>query len=361
MARGILSQPLIGRVGTRAGARPAPSLLFDGIVAALGGWFVLGVFIDGWAHQHVPQLETFFTPWHAILYSGFMAMAAVIAIRAAQNLLKGYTPPRVLPVGYELSLLGIVLFMIGGVGDLIWHTLFGIEVNVEALLSPTHLLLALGGILTITGPLRAAWHRRELPRSFAAHLPMLLSVLYMFSLLAFFTQYAHPFGETLAAQGRAQGFDNQALGVTSILLQSAILMGFVLLIVRRFKLPFGSLTLILTLNTALITLMRDRASTDPAIATGALPMIGVALLAGLVGDLLIARLDPSVERPVAFRVFAFVFPFVLYALYFAAIALLGGGIGWTIHLWAGAIVLAGVVGLLLSYAFIPPQVELDTD
>ncbi len=361
MARGTLTHPMMGRVGTRAGERPAPSLLFDGVVAALGGWFVAGVFIDGWAHQHVPQLETFFTPWHAILYSGFMAMAAIIVIRAVQNYTRGYTLPRVLPAGYELSLLGIVLFMIGGVGDLIWHTLFGIEANVEALLSPTHLLLALGGIFAVTGPLRAAWHRRELPRSLAAHLPMLLSVLYMFSLLAFFTQYAHPFGETLAARGNGQGFSNQALGVTSILLQSAILMGFVLLIVRRFKLPFGSLMLLLTFNTALVVLMRDNAYTDQNIATGALPMIGVALLAGLAGDVLIAWLNPSVERPAAFRTFAFVFPFILYALYFGALALFGGGIAWTIHLWAGAIVLAGVVGFLLSYAFIPPQMELDAD
>ena len=49
--------------------------------------------------------------------------------------------------------------MIGAVGDMVWHIVFGFEVSVEALLSPTHLLLALGGTLIVTGPVRAAWQR----------------------------------------------------------------------------------------------------------------------------------------------------------------------------------------------------------
>ncbi|MGE5141129.1 MAG: hypothetical protein ACM3JD_16800, partial [Rudaea sp.] len=357
MARVTLTKPLARRMAGRSEARLAPSLLFDGVIAALSAWFVGGVFIDGWAHQHVPSLETFFTPWHAILYSGFAAVAVVLAIRAGQNALLGYSFPRVVPAGYELSLLGVVLFMVGGVGDLIWHTLFGIEANVEALVSPTHLLLALGGILTVTGPLRAAWYRKDLPRTWAARLPMLLSVVYMLSLLAFFTQYAHPFGETLAARAHGTGFASTALGVTSILIQTALLMGFALLIVRRFWLPFGSLTLILGLDTTLMVMMRYGSILDNAISTGPVPLILVAVLAGLAGDILVAWLKPSAARPAAFRLFAFALPAILYALYFAALALFGGGIAWKIHLWAGAIVIAGIVGFLLSYAFVPPAGE----
>ncbi len=57
--------------------------------------------------------------------------------------------------GYGLSLLGVSIFALGGVSDMIWHMLFGIEVNVDALLSPTHLLLAVGMALIVSGPLRA--------------------------------------------------------------------------------------------------------------------------------------------------------------------------------------------------------------
>jgi hypothetical protein len=33
------------------------------------------MFLDAWAHNNLAQLETFFTPWHAVLYSGFVALA----------------------------------------------------------------------------------------------------------------------------------------------------------------------------------------------------------------------------------------------------------------------------------------------
>ena len=32
-------------------------------------WAVTGLFLDGWSHNH-HRPETFFTPWHAVLYSG---------------------------------------------------------------------------------------------------------------------------------------------------------------------------------------------------------------------------------------------------------------------------------------------------
>lgn len=47
------------------------------VTMLLGTWLVLGIFIDGYAHNH-DVVETFFTPWHAILYSGFLACAAWI-------------------------------------------------------------------------------------------------------------------------------------------------------------------------------------------------------------------------------------------------------------------------------------------
>jgi hypothetical protein len=55
-----------------------------------------------------------------------------------------------------LSLLGFMIFALGGGVDFAWHTLFGFEADEEALLSPAHLLLATGAILLTSGPLRAA-------------------------------------------------------------------------------------------------------------------------------------------------------------------------------------------------------------
>ena len=38
---------------------------YDWTVVLLSVWFVGGLILDGWAHNHIPELESFFTPWHA--------------------------------------------------------------------------------------------------------------------------------------------------------------------------------------------------------------------------------------------------------------------------------------------------------
>ena len=125
---------------------------FDMFMILLTSWFIGGLHLDGWAHAHIPQLETFFTPWHAALYSGYLACAIAIVGVVTINHRRGYPWREAIPTGYELSLLGAPLFLIGGIADMIWHILFGIEKSTEALLSPTHLLLAFSGVLIVSGP-----------------------------------------------------------------------------------------------------------------------------------------------------------------------------------------------------------------
>ncbi len=365
-----LNIPLVGKraISGRVADPAAPGgekivsrLAFDAVMVALTSWLLIGLYLDGWAHIHIPDLETFFTPWHGVLYSGFFASAGFLFLTLVRNVWRGYPLTRALPVGYGLSIVGALIFMVGGVADMTWHILFGIEVGVEALLSPTHLILALGGALIVTGPLRAAWQRADdasvetRANDWAARLPMLLSLTILLSVLTFFTQYASPFDETIAGMNHRASTPSeanhfQALGIAGILLQSGLLMGLVLWVVRRWRLPFGSLTLVLTLNGVLMALIHDK-----FLSTGPYPLIAVAALTGLAGDVLLWQLKPSPTRPAAFRLFAFAVPAILYGLYFSALVLFGGGIWWTIHLWTGAIVLAGVVGWLLSYAFVPPS------
>jgi hypothetical protein len=335
---------LAQRTRQSAIALPASSVRFDWAAASLSGLLVGGAYLDAWAHEHGFVDQSFFTPWHGILYGAMLAVGIILAVPFVGNLRRGYHWRGALPVGYGLSLLGVLLFGVGGSSDLIWHTLFGIEENVEALLSPTHLLLALGWVLIVGGPFRAAWNRTATTaqRSDVSLIPALLSLTWTLSTFTFFTIYATPFGHVLAAAGATAGEAIVALGMVGFLIQPALLMGSILLAVRRWALPFGSLTLVLTVNTALVTTLHDEYR-----------MIGVALVAGLLADLLVQQLRPSAERVLAFRAVAAAVPMILYTLYFGMLALTSG-IGWTIHLWAGAIVLAGVVGLLISYAFVPP-------
>ena len=55
----------------------AGGLWFDWVAVALAGWLIGGLHLDGWAHNHHPEMESFFTPWHGVLYSGFFALFGV--------------------------------------------------------------------------------------------------------------------------------------------------------------------------------------------------------------------------------------------------------------------------------------------
>lgn len=61
----------------------------DLVTAGIGWVLVGGVFTDGWAHFNRPGLETFFTPWHAVLYSSLGVMTiwlTWVAWRAADGM-----------------------------------------------------------------------------------------------------------------------------------------------------------------------------------------------------------------------------------------------------------------------------------
>lgn len=81
-------------------------------------------------------------------------------------------------------------------------------------------------------------------------------------------------------------------------------------------------------------------------------------LAGLLVDVLYARLRPTATTPTAWRLFAFALPATFYLCYFLAL-MLTEGIAWSVHLWVGSIVLAGIAGWLLSYLLLPPRSSED--
>ncbi len=343
---------------------------FDWIMIVVSVWWLGGLFIDGWAHSNLPQLETFFTPWHAVFYSGYLAVTITLIAKIIANLSRtaardntnGKAPALLtlitsnlpgkrwmqgIPAGYELSLLGIGIFAISGVGDLTWHVVFGIERNTEALLSPTHLGLALGVGLALSGPLRAAWRRSGSVSSWRQLGPAILSLTFTFSLLTFLTEYAHPLVNPWPIINSTA---SPTRGITNILFETGLTMSFVFLALRRWRLPIGTFTLFFTLNSALMVVF---------VPTRVAPILPTPLLAGLATDLLYKWLQPAEEDPASTRLFAFAVPGIFYLLYFinleiAGPFIFGNRILWSIPFWAGAPVIAGMTGFLLSYLMIPP-------
>ena len=168
------------------------SLRFDLLMVFLSFWFLCGLFLDGWAHNHGRVDDSFFTPWHAVFYSGFTIVAIAHLWILYRNVNRGIAFSQALPDGYNLSLLGVAIFALGGLGDMVWHTVFGIEENIEALLSPTHLMLGLGMFLIFSAPLRSFVARATKGGGWLKWLPAILSMSFTISVMTFFLQYLFP-------------------------------------------------------------------------------------------------------------------------------------------------------------------------
>jgi hypothetical protein len=318
-------------------ARPAFEWTFVALATAIG----TGSFIDAWAHNHIPStVQSFFTPWHALLYTSLAAMTALLVMTAAWTGARPRDWVRALPDGYGVALVGCLVFGIGGVFDLSWHIAFGFERGIEALISPTHVFIGIGAGLISSGPLAAAWRRPDRRCGW----PAVASAAFILASLTFFGQYDHPFTSQWAAapRGAVPTEIAEQLGILGVILQTALLMGVVLSLVRRFDLPFGALTLVLGYDVTTVTVIHH-----------ADPIILIGVLAGAAGDLLLLALRPSPIRTRELRIFAFAFPTLLWALYFAVL-IKAGGVWWPVHLVAGSPLLAGVTGVLVSLLVVPP-------
>jgi hypothetical protein len=313
----------------------------DWALVALCCWVVGGGYLDAWAHSHLSGLESFFTPWHAVLYSGMLATTAYLLLLRRSRRARGLAWDRA--SGYGLSLTGCGLFAVSGVFDGVWHNLFGVETGIYGLISPPHVLLAVSTGLIVSGPLRIAWSAGRVRAAW----PAVISAALVLSVLTYLTQFDHPLsnlwaaGEAPAAVLGLQDREMQ-LGILGILVQTGLFAGVALLLVAHLRLPLGSLTLILGINGFLVTAV-DR--------IGVLALIAVGM--GMLGDLLLWALRASPEHPRQFRLFAALWPAAVYTAYFAEL-LASRGVWWPSHVWTGAIMLAAVEGWLISLLVLPP-------
>ncbi len=330
-----------------------------------------GVIQDGWAHAHRVVDQTFLTPWHAMLYSMVGLSGIILGTFALRNYLAGYPAARALPYGYSLALAGVVLFAVAGVLDLWWHTLFGIEIGAVGLISPSHLLLAVSGMLGFSGPIRSIARQYGPEEGGWRKLgPMIFALLASLTALGFFTAYAQPIEDGFTA--RAIQRDASAAVVASLstgdgsagssvsalehgrvglslaeaanLLQAVLLAGVLLVAVRRWRLPFGAFAVILTFFTLAMATQTD--AYYDAIA---------ALATGVLADVAIAVFGARVRTGIGFYVFAFALPTIFFATYLiATIAAGGGASGWPLNVLVGSALLAGVAGLLVAFCYQPP-------
>ena len=309
------------------------------VVMAATMVFLVGIHIDGWAHNHGRVDESFFTPWHAALYGGYLLAAIAILRPIVQQRARGVSWRDAIPDGYTLSVAGVVVFAAGGVGDMFWHIAFGIEEDIDALLSPTHLTLAVGGALMAIGPFLSGWRRRR--DAWSAAGPTVVAVLAWWAVISFMTQYVNPYVELwptadwqIATFGADVNDLGTALGVTGFMVQSALLTGFVLVLADRGVLPRGGLFLLIGVHAGFaVTQGNDYWLVTPVV------------IGALVAEWLFHVLRPL--DGVSWRVFSFALPATVTTALLAGMAS-AYEIAWSTHLWSGTIVISGLVGLLVG-------------
>ena len=324
---------------------PQSTPVEDGVYAALGLVVVTAVYADGRAHI-LGLPDSFFSPWHAFLYGGLALMVGWLGVMSRLAGLRSEGRRfAIIPAGYRAAAAGAAIFAIGGLADMLWHVTFGIEFGIDALLSPSHLLLFLGGGLLLSGPLLAA-HRRQ-GATVPTRVPALAAVIsitaiagFALSLLSAFLSdaptmtlsyepegtRAHEVSDTLASAGLG------SFVVTTLLLVAPA----VYLIRTRIWFP-GALA-------ALITVIAAYASSLTGFQL--IESIAAAFVAGAVLDLIVLALQRRTSGRTSELAVAAGLPLLLWTGQLAAIGA-RHGLGWSEEMTSGTVLLSALVSFTI--------------
>lgn len=323
------------------------------VTTACGAVLVLGLFLDGWAHSN-SKPDSFFTPWHGVLYAGFLATAAWIGWVTLQSATPGTRLQASIPAGYGWGVVGAAGFALGGVADMAWHSAFGVEVDEAALYSPPHLLLMVSGFLVLTTPVRALWVDPTIRRveSWRRLAPALISSLLAMALVAFFfksrSMFSYRLGWTeVGFWDSLRSGDREYFIMVDhgyFMFSTLVFLAPVLFLLRRWHLPAGFVTVSWTVVAVLLAAVEE---------FEAGPTVFAALIGGAIADAANALWRPGPDRPHVLRWFAFAIPIVMWSA-FMAIAALAWTVEWPAVTVSGIVLLCGVIGVGLSLLTVPP-------
>ncbi|MEH1125221.1 hypothetical protein [Micromonospora sp. CPCC 206061] len=320
----------------------------DAVMVLLAACLVGGALSDGWAHANVIEtLEGFFTPWHGLLYAGFAGSAAWTFWLAYQ---RRDQAPRWWrdgwPAGYRLGAFGVLLFLTGGLADMVWHETIGIEVGLEATFSPSHMLLDVGGVLIVTSPLRSWWAtgRGAIAGIVSVTLGAMAATILLTHSSAFMTMApTQPYD---GVDGDASGLEGMTrlvalTGVSSYVITTLLLTVPLLLVLRRRPAP-GAATAV-TAGVALFIMVMFEF--PAAQAAGAI----AAVCGAAVADALLIRFDRvrGIGAPLRLMIAGALFPALVWSGQLLGLHL-AEGVRWPAEMWTGVIVFTAILGALLG-------------
>ena len=169
------------------------------------------------------------------------------------------------------------------------------------------------------------------------------------AVLQFFFLYASGWTSEIPGVLYSPGQDEMvpSYGILEIMISTAIMFGGVLALLKRYRLPPGSLILMFGIVGILMSALNEFIWPWEILQM---------VLAGAAADFLIARLDPDPDAaPVRFRVFGLVAPIAVWSIRFLAFSVFRPRLGWPPELWGGAIGFAGLLGWGLSSLMTLPR------
>src|SRR5690349_9595849 len=293
------------------GERPVTTYKEDLITAALTVWPIVAMFFDGRGHNNKTGQESFWSLPHLFLYAGMTVIGVWVGLLVTKYQLAAGADPRkslipdlkAIPVGYGVAILGLITLGLGGPTDFIWHSAYGFEVGVDAIYSPPHLLLFFGGLLVSSTGIRSMWAKQDIALDFKGFAPVLLSTTLFIGVSGFITMYLSTFmtnvsptsdfvhdyqrnfhdtyaDQTISVTAGLTGYGDDkwsyyyyaaSHGVASEIITTLVLLGPILLLLRRWRLPMGAVTVIFTgfgLMVNIMTSYRDIVLIIPLILTG---------------------------------------------------------------------------------------------
>ncbi|HET8757078.1 MAG TPA: hypothetical protein VFM58_13755 [Solirubrobacteraceae bacterium] len=349
---------------------------------ALAAYTLVALFWDGLHHNNITGEDQFFSPPHIAMYLGLIAVGvwiALVMLRYQRGLY--HLEWSAVPLGYGFAIIALPLAAIAGPADFMWHQAYGFENQIDSTFSPSHQGLFYSGAMLATIAGAAAWQRRDVVTpTLREHLPAAFSVTSLLAVMLFIVHQIVPFygGGVAATQAfqddiasrpdafapgsgaeHAEGlaralthygdaafpyyFYSTHASVAGILIFTAALIGMVLVMRRRWRIPFGTLTITFTFLALLWAMLSEYRQAE---------LIPSLVLAGVVGDVLLGRLGGG--RIGHIRLFAALVPPVLWSLFFLCIALFQGGLGWEPTLWFGLLVTTSALGYAMSLLVFPP-------
>ncbi|HXG06829.1 MAG TPA: hypothetical protein VNI77_05835 [Nitrososphaera sp.] len=170
---GSSSRPLAGYV-----------LVSVGVILAAGGgsWDINNHLLN--------KPETFFSPPHALLYTGVGAVVAGAATLFSTSRQAGFISRPI-----KLVIIGVIMLVLAGPVDFAWHSAFGLD----GLMSPPHFVLASGmAVSSISALVGMVHHGNIVFREFRLARPLILvGILPLWlSLSGIIDMFSLPFSET---------------------------------------------------------------------------------------------------------------------------------------------------------------------